>query len=70
MKNEFYGSAKSEKHSNLLGCLPCRLQVHLQGKALQDVVRVFGHELHLLDQGRDIEGQIGKLRLEVGQCFL
>ena len=59
-----------KKHVGLLGCLVCQLQVRLQDKALQDVVRVSGHGLHLLDQGRDTKGQIGKSRLEVGRCFL
>ena len=47
------------------------LRVHPRSEALQFVVRVSGHgDLHLLDQGRDIEGQIEKLGLEVGQCFV
>ena len=58
------------KHTDLPGCLACQLLVHLQGKVLQDAVRVSGPGLHLLDQGRDTEGQIGKLGLEAGRCFL
>ena len=60
----------SRNNANLLECLVYRLRVHLQGKALQDVVLVFGHGFHLLDQGRDTEGRIGKSKLEVGQYFL
>jgi hypothetical protein len=60
----------SSRSAGLLGRLGRRLQAHLQGKALQGVVRVSDHGLHLLDQGRDIKGQIEKLGLEVGRCFL
>ena len=59
-----------QEDAGLLGYLACRLQVHLQGKVLQDVVRVSDHDLRLLDQGRDIKGQTGRSRLEVGRCFL
>ena len=39
--------------------------MHLQRKALRDVVQVSGPGLHLLDQERDTEGQIGKLGFDV-----